>query len=424
MQALIQLMRDVFPSIPAAIEPYLATAVLLIAAFVLVVFAAIYAGVFIFFERRIAGRIMSRVGPNRVGPHGLLQFIADAVKLMIKEDIIPEAADRPLFRLAPYLVFMGVVAGFVVIPVSPHIIAADLNIGLLYVLAITSIAVVGVLMSGWASNSKWALFGGMRSAAQIVSYEIPNGLALLPAVLLSGTMSTQGIILAQGGAPNAPFYLAGGVPWNWYLFHSPMTMALFVVYMLAALAEGARIPFDLPEGESELVSGYNTEYSGFRFGAYFTAEFAHTWIAAGLAVIVFLGGWQVPFVQASTILNSQGWSMVGFEILAMTMFMAKMVAVIFIIIQLRWTLPRVRVDQMMVICWKYLLPITFVAVFLVLGWMLVLPWESPVAIAIRILMVVSALAVLGHYIKRVHYAILAAHDQAWMSFKVLPKFWI
>jgi NADH-quinone oxidoreductase subunit H len=282
-----------------------------------------------------------------------------------------------------------------------------LNIGLLYVLAITAIAVVGVLMSGWASNSKWSLFGGMRSAAQIVSYEIPNALALFPGVLLAGTLSTQGIIRAQGGAP-----------WDWYLFHSPMMMVLFVIYFIAALAEGARIPFDLPEGESELVAGYFTEYSGFRFAAYFVGELAHTWIAASLAVIVFLGGWQNPFVTPAVIDAATGGSAWLYEAIGLLIYVSKMIFVVYLMIQLRWTLPRVRVDQMMVICWKYLLPITFVAIFLILGWMIVWPWESTGGLLWRVAMCAVGLGVVVVYFWRVRFNIVAAQDRLYL------KFWI
>jgi NADH-quinone oxidoreductase subunit H len=430
MARLVDTLSPVFVAwgLPAAWMPYATAAIALLVAFLVAALAAVYGGVFIFFERRIAARIMSRIGPNRVGPQGLLQFIADAVKLIIKEDIIPTAADRPLFKLAPYLMYLGVVAGFAVLPISHRIIGADLNVGILYVLAITSITVVGVLMSGWASNSKWALFGGMRAAAQLVSYEIPSGLAVLPPVLLAGTMSTQGIIAAQTGSPDA-WYTAGGWFWNWNIFHSPMLMTCFVVFFIAQLAEGARIPFDLPEGESELVSGYNTEYSGFRFGAYFTAEFANTFIAGALAVIVFLGGWQIPGVVAPTpeavaagnavwltpvfgeLADARWWWLM--ELLTLLVFAAKMAAVIFLIIQLRWTIPRVRIDQMMSICWKYLLPITFACIFLTLGWMIVLPWESAAGLGVRAGMVLFGLALILLYARRVRYAIDNANEQAY-----------
>jgi NADH-quinone oxidoreductase subunit H len=387
------------------LRPWVAVAIAGAGVQIIVTFAAIYAGLFIYFERRIGARMMSRVGPNRVGPHGILQWLADALKLIFKEDIIPDSADKPLFKMAPYLMAIGVFTAFAVLPFSRTVVGADLNIGILYILAVTSISVVGILMSGWASNSKWALFGGMRSAAQIVSYEIPTGLAILPAVLLSGTMSTQGIIEAQGAAP-----------WNWYVFHSPMMFVLFFVYFVSALAEGSRTPFDLPEAESELVSGYNTEYSGFRFAAYFLAEFANTWIAAAIGCIVFLGGWQVPFLSAAKIAAASGWLRVGYELLSCGVFFAKALGLVFIIIQLRWTLPRVRVDQMMTLCWKYLVPVVFACTFLILGWMIVLPWESTAALVVRILMSLSGAGIVVAYFARVRYNLRAAKVRADFNF--------
>lgn len=392
---------------PPTLAPYVALVLLLGVAATVVTFAAVYAGLFIYFERRIGARMMSRIGPNRVGPQGILQWVADAVKLILKEDIIPSAADAPLFKLAPYLMAVGVFAGFAVLPFSHAMVAADLNVGILYILAVTAISVVGIMMSGWASNSKWALFGGMRSAAQIVSYEIPTALAILPAVLLSGSMSIQGIIRAQGGAP-----------WQWFIFHSPMTFVLFFVYFIAALAEASRTPFDLPEAESELVSGYNTEYSGFRFAAYFLAEFAHTWIAAALGTVVFLGGWQVPFVALSTLDNATGAQALVLEALSLVVFFAKTLALVFVIIQLRWTLPRIRVDQMMTLCWKYLVPVVFVCLLGVLGMMLVLPWESHGALAVRIAMFLVGVALLATYAWRVRDNILKAHDEVYRTWAV------
>ena len=394
-------------SIPEVYHPWLATGMAALGAQIVITAAAIYAGLFIFFERRIAARMQSRIGPNRVGPQGLLQWLADAVKLIFKEDIIPDAADRPLFKLAPYLMAVGVFSGFAVLPLSSRLIGADLNIGVLYVLAVTSISVVGILMSGWASNSKWALFGGMRSAAQIVSYEIPTGLALLPAVLLSGTMSTQGIIAAQGG-----------MPWNWYIFHSPMMFVLFFVYFISALAEGSRTPFDLPEAESELVSGYNTEYSGFRFAAYFLAEFANTWIAAAVGAIVFLGGWQIPGVSLETLEQATGWQLVGLEVAQIGVFVLKTLALVFVIVQLRWTLPRVRVDQMMTLCWKFLVPVVFVCTILMLLWMIVFPWESIAGLAVRVLMFLMGLGIMVAYLIRIRYNIRSAKEKAYLRWAV------
>ena len=394
-------------AIPEVYLPYLFVGLALAVVGAIVTFAAVYAGLFIYFERRIGARMMSRIGPNRVGPHGLLQWLADALKLIMKEDIIPTAADGTLFRIAPYLMAIGVMSGFAVLPFSHRFVGTNLNIGVLYVLGVTSISVVGILMSGWASNSKWALFGGMRSAAQIVSYEIPTAMAILPAVLLAGTMSTQGIIHAQGGEP-----------WNWFIFHSPMMFVLFFVYFIAGLAEGSRTPFDLPEAESELVSGYNTEYSGFRFAAYFLAEFANTWILAAVGVIVFLGGWQIPFVSSDVLAQAQGTQALLWELASAGVFVLKTLALVFLTIQLRWTLPRIRVDQMMVVCWKFLVPIVFACTFLMLGWMLFIPWESTAGLVVRIVMTLMGTGLVLAYLNRVRYNVKASKRKVDLNFAV------
>src|SRR5881409_2582853 len=218
------------------------TAMLVFGGIVVFVFVLPIAGITSWVERRIAARIQNRVGPNRTGPAGFLQWLADGIKSLLKEDIVPEAADAPLFKLAPYVVVTGFVGAFVALPFGGPLIIADLNVGILYITAVTSLVVVGILMAGWSSNNKWSLLGGIRSAAQIVSYEIPAGLAVLTIIFVSGTMSTQGIIKGQGWAP-----------WDWYLFYNPFTFIVFFLYFTAALAEGNRTPFDIPEAESELV---------------------------------------------------------------------------------------------------------------------------------------------------------------------------
>jgi NADH-quinone oxidoreductase subunit H len=315
-------------------------------AFCLVNFGAIMAGLISWLERKIAARMQSRVGPNRVGPTGLLQWVADAVKLILKEDLIPKDADPILFRVAPYLVVMGFAGVFVVIPFGPGLIAADMNLGLFYLVSVTAFVVVGILMSGWASNSKWSLFGAMRSAAQIVSYEIPAGIAIMVPVLIAGTLSTQGLVQHQGGSPP-----------SWFIFHSPFSFAAFLVFFMAQLAEGNRTPFDLAEAESELVSGFNTEYSGFRFSLYFLEEWGNCWVMGAFASLAFLGGWQVPGLAFLGIEESSG---LVFQLLGFAVFMLKSTALLFVVLWLRWTLPRVRVDQMMNLCWKYLVPAAFV----------------------------------------------------------------
>ncbi len=320
-----------------------AAAILGVAALVFVV-ALTYAGVITWIERRVAGRTQSRIGPNRVGPFGFLQWLADGIKMILKEDVIPAQADRPMFRLAPYAVMLGVFSAFVTVPFGSLLIGADLNVGVLFLLAITSLVVVGVLMAGWASNNKWSLLGGIRSAAQIVSYELPAGLAVMVVVLGAGSLSLQDIIRAQGGAP-----------WNWFVFRDPFCLVAFFLYFTAAVAEGNRTPFDLPEAESELVAGYNTEYSGIRFGGFFLGEFANVYLLSAIATSLFLGGWQIPGVTPAAQADSVLLQLAGFAV-----FFAKAWALVFVVIWLRWTLPRLRVDQLMGLCYRYLIPLAFV----------------------------------------------------------------
>jgi NADH-quinone oxidoreductase subunit H len=319
-------------------------ALILIVAVVVFVVVLTIAGVLTYVERRVAGRVQSRIGPNRVGPLGLLQWLADGVKMILKEDVVPQNADKPLFLFAPYPVMVGVFGAFVSVPFGQMLIAADLNVGVLYLLAITSLVVVGILMAGWASNNKWAMLGGIRSAAQIVAYEVPSALALFSIVLLSGTFSLQGIVRAQGGWP-----------WEWYLFHNPFSFIAFFVYFTAAIAEGNRTPFDLPEAESELVAGYNTEYSGIRFGGFFLGEFANIYLLSAIATSLFFGGWQIP-----TITPEQQALSIPLQIVGLLLFVGKASFGCFLVIWLRWTLPRLRVDQLTQLCYRNLLPMAFV----------------------------------------------------------------
>lgn len=321
------------------------------------VFALPVAGIATWAERKIAGRIQSRIGPNRQGPMGFLVWLADGVKLILKEDLIPKDADNILYRVAPYLVMLGLALVFVVLPFGAGWVVADMNVALFFIIAVTGLEVVGVILAGWSSNSKWSLLGGFRSAAQLVSYEIPMALAFMMVAVSVGSLGMQDIVKAQGG-----------LPWEWMIFRSPMHFVAFFIYYIAALAEGNRTPFDLPEAESELVSGFNTEYSGFRFAVFFVGEYANIWIINALAVLLFLGGWQIPFVAAAK-LEAMGFWGGAFSFL---WFAAKVAGGFATTLWIRWTLPRVRLDQMMDLCWKYLVPIGLASLILAAGWELVI----------------------------------------------------
>jgi len=325
----------------------------------LMVFVSPFAGILSFIERRIAGRMQDRIGPNRVGPQGILQFLADGIKSLLKEDLIPKSADKPLFIIAPYLVFLGMFTTFVALPFASKLIVADLNVGILYVFATSSLTVVGLVMAGWGSGSKWSMLGGMRAAAQVISYEIPAGLAALTVLLPAGSLSMQKIIASQGAHP-----------WQWFIFSTPFTLIAFFILFTSLVAEGNRAPFDLPEAESELVSGYNTEYSGMRFVFFFFAEWANLYVMGAILTVLFLGGWQIPQGWTDAALRIATWMPTVVQTLV---FLVKSFWIVFIVIQLRWTVPRIRMDQLMSLCWKYLVPIGFACVMGVAVWMMIWP---------------------------------------------------
>lgn len=311
----------------------------IIAALVFFHVIAIFALIAIYIERKVAGHIQDRLGPMETGWHGILQTLADAVKLLLKEDIIAAGIDRRLFVLAPVIVFMTALAVFVVFPIGEDFIVSDLNIGILYILAISTLVVPGIIMAGWSSNNKWSLFGAMRSAAQIVSYEIPIALAVICAVMVAGSLSMQDIVEAQSGGF-----------WNWFILSKfPFNFIAFIIYFIASLAEINRTPFDMPEAESELVAGYMTEYSGMRWSFFFLAEYGNMLAVGAIATTLFLGGWQPPF-KALSFIPGPVW------------FVAKTMFLVFLHIWIRWTLPRLRVDQLMYVCWKVLTPFAFLSI--------------------------------------------------------------
>ncbi|MEE3199026.1 MAG: complex I subunit 1 family protein, partial [Planctomycetota bacterium] len=243
-------------------------------------------------ERKVSAHMQCRLGPMEVGPHGLLQTVADGLKLMTKEDIIPRLADKTLFALAPAVVFAGVLMRFVPLPFGDKLIASDLDLGLFFIAAVGAVEVLGVIMAGWASNNKWSLFATIRTATQMVSYEIPIGIAFVTVILCCGSFSLVDVVNLQGGTLTD---IAGeehnGWAWHWNLFRNPFMLILAIIYFIASLAECKRAPFDLPEAESELVSGFHTEYTGMRFALFFLAEYAAMYLVAAVAVVLFLGGW-------------------------------------------------------------------------------------------------------------------------------------
>ncbi len=316
---------------------------MVIACNLVLVYASALAGETVWLERRVSGRMQARIGPNRVGPQGLLQFLADGLKLLGKEDIVPKTADKPIFLIAPIIVFVGAFAAFAVVPFGHYLVAADMNVGIFLVLSLTSIEVVGIIMAGWASNSKWAILGAMREVAQMVSYELPLGLAALSIVVLAGTMNLSEIVYQQEG-----WF------WNWYVFRGPFAFVAFFAFFVSALAALKRAPFDLPEAESELVAGFHTEYTGFRFAVFFLAEYAAMILFSMVTAILFLGGWSPGFdIDLSGPLSR--W--IG----ALILF-GKTIALLFVMIWVRWTLPRFRIDRVMYLCYKVLLPVSVVCV--------------------------------------------------------------
>lgn len=369
-----------------------------VAAAIILFFMAPTAGIITWVERRVSARMQSRIGPNRAGPQGFLVWIADGIKSLLKEDVIPAEGDPLLFRLAPYLVFVGVSATFVVMPFGQYLIAADLDIGILYVIAVTSLVTIGLMTGGWASNNKWSLLGGIRSAAQIISYEIPGAVAIVCIVMMTGSLRLQDIIAAQGGG-GASFLEVGGWPWYWFVFRNPITFALFFLYFTTALAEGNRAPFDLPEAESELVAGYSTEYSGMRYLFFFFAEWANVFVMCGIASALFLGGWQIPGVSPA-----QQEASFGLQLLGVFLFLLKSWLLVFVVIWIRWTLPRVRVDQMMNLCWKWFVPLSFGAFLLTAAWMVVgVDVSKTVQLSISVVTFAVWAYLLVHFIRRVQH---------------------
>ena len=301
---------------------------------------------FTYAERKVIGYMQVRLGPNRVGPKGLLQPVADAVKLMFKEFLVPAGANRLLFVAAPVISLATALAAWAVVPFSDFLVVADINAGLLYILAMTSLGVYGVIIAGWSSNSKYALLGAMRSAAQIVAYEIAMGFALVVVLMAAGSLNLREIVLAQEG---------GWIHWFWL----PL-LPMFVVYVISGVAETNRAPFDVAEGESEIVAGFHVEYSGMAFSVFFMAEYANMVLISALTVIMFLGGWLSPFPGLADV-AWVGWLFAP----GVHWFVGKLVFFMFLYLWLRATFPRYRYDQIMRLGWKVFIPLTIVWIVVV-----------------------------------------------------------
>lgn len=380
--------------------------------FILVIVAVLplLAGYVVLMERKIMADMQARLGPMRVGPHGLLQPLADAVKLLIKEDIVPEGADKVVFLLAPLISVTAAMTAYAAVPFGPGFQIAEMNIGLLFILAISSMGIFGIVLAGWASNNHYSLLGALRGAAQLVSYEVAAGLAIVTAVLLAGTISTRELVIAQISEKSGTGY--------WFIFLAPVA---FFIYVVASVAETNRAPFDLPEAESELVAGYMTEYSGFRWSIFFLAEYANMIVVASIATILFLGGWSRPFPNTPVfdfleyappvllgglalyclyrllkqpamwqkvvmlifagicllLAGAVALPLTGAQLGAVNVadwkpaihggfwFVAKIVAYLYFFMWIRFTFPRYRFDQLMRLGWHFLIPVSLVNIFAV-----------------------------------------------------------
>jgi NADH-quinone oxidoreductase subunit H len=338
----------------------------LIGGTVIFLIMAVNALIAVYFERKISAFMQDRLGPMEVGIFGFKggkkfwggigQTLADAIKLLVKEDILPNNADKFLMILAPFIIFTGAFLTFIGLPFAQNIVISDFNIGIFYIVAMSSIGVIGVILAGWSSNNKWSLYGSMRAAAQIISYEIPIGLSLLLVVLVTGSLHLGDIVQWQADH-------------RWFIFHSPFTFLAFFIYYISTIAETNRTPFDIPEAESELVAGWMTEYSGFRWALFFLSEYANMLIVSIVASIVFLGGWLSPLQMFNILPDS--WLFLDGPVMGFFWIMFKAVVLIFIMMWFRWTFPRLRVDQLMYLCWKVFIPFALANLFFVSLWELI-----------------------------------------------------
>jgi NADH-quinone oxidoreductase subunit H len=335
-----ELLRGVMPGALATVVECVLIGLCLLLGYAVIALALIYV------ERKVCAWFQCRLGPNRVGPLGLLQSVADMIKMLIKEIIEIKHVDRFLFGLAPYVVIIASVAAFACLPFGRGLQVLDFNVGIFFLIAVSSIGIVGILLAGWASNNKYSLIGAMRSGAQMISYELSIGLSILTMVVLAGTLQITELVEGQAD--------------GWFLFkgHVPALIA-FVIYLVAGTAETNRGPFDLPEADSELTAGYHTEYSGMHFGFFYLAEYLNLFIVAGVATTLFLGGWMPLHVP-----GWEGFNEVMDFIPSIVWFFGKVGVMIFVMMWFKWTFPRLRIDQLLRLEWKYLLPINLVNLLL------------------------------------------------------------
>jgi len=355
-------------------------------------FLLVYTVFAVYAERKVSAFIQDRLGPMEVGYKGLIQTVADLMKLLQKEDIIPAAADKIMFVLGPIIIFVAVFAGFAVLPLTSGFSGSAAEVGVFYLLAIVSLDVIGIMMTGWGSNSKFSLFGAMRSVAQIVSYEIPLGLSVLCVVMISQSLNLQEISFQQGVWIN----YAGGAEQNylfgiealgidvtnvggfltWNIVRMPLFFVAYIIFFIASLAEANRAPFDLPEAESELIGGFHTEYSGFRWAIIMLSEYGMMLLVALLGAILFLGSWNTPFPNIGDLRFAEWTSgtpgSVAGHLWGAFWLLSKALLAVLVQMWIRWTYPRLRVDQLMTLCWKYLTPAALLLIFFSAIWRLLM----------------------------------------------------
>ncbi|WP_394346502.1 complex I subunit 1/NuoH family protein [Sphingobacterium psychroaquaticum] len=320
----------------------------------------------VYAERKIAGFVQDRLGPMETGKYGLIQTIADILKLLQKEFITPSAADKVMFAFAPILIFTAVFIGFSVVPWAADFMPSNTHTGLFYLMAVVSIDAIGILMAGWGSNNKYSLLGSIRAIAQMVSYEIPVGLSLIAAVMITQTLNLNEIAYLQGVSSPETIYFMGfwdvtdiGGFLAWHIFQAPHLLVVYVIFFIASLAECNRAPFDIPEAESELIGGFHTEYGGIKFAFLFLAEYAMMFLVALLGVVIFLGAWNSPLPNMGQ-LRLADWT--SGLVWGIFWTLTKSLLIVAVQMWIRWTLPRFRADQLMTLCWKILIPIAFVCI--------------------------------------------------------------